>query len=77
MTKVAIIKERAGDTFVSMYLPVLLWIDEDVTVCFQLVESNSKEKLQQCIGYWNDLADFEVIPVIDSQTRRNKFLQPH
>jgi hypothetical protein len=42
------------------------WINEPVTVCYQVMESDSVEKLQQWISHWNDLADFEIIPVITS-----------
>ena len=50
------------------------WINEDVTVCFQLMESNTKERLQEWIGYWNDLADFEIIPIISSAEAKKKML---
>jgi len=48
------------------------WIDEQVSVCFQVMESDTKEKLQQWIDQWNDLADFEIIPVITSAEAKGK-----
>ncbi|MBL0739909.1 DUF3303 domain-containing protein [Chryseolinea lacunae] len=48
------------------------WINEDVTVCFQVMESESLEKLQEWIGHWNDLADFEIVPVITSAQAKAK-----
>ena len=48
------------------------WIDEQVSVCFQVMESDTKEKLQQWIDQWNDLADFEIIPVITSVEAKEK-----
>ena len=42
------------------------WIDEHVTVCYQVMESPSREKLNEWISKWSDLVDFEVIPVITS-----------
>ena len=42
------------------------WINETVTVCYQVMESESPEKIQEWISQWNDLVDFEVIPVITS-----------
>ena len=51
------------------------WISEDVTVCYQLMESDTVEKLQQWIRHWNDLVDFEIILVISSAEARKKVLQ--
>ena len=50
------------------------WINEPVTVCYQLMESSSEEKLQEWISHWNDLADFEVVPVISSAEARAKVM---
>ena len=51
------------------------WISEDVTVCYQLMESSTKEKLQQWIEHWKDLVDFKIIPVISSAEAKKKVLQ--
>ena len=48
------------------------WIDENVTVCYQLMESDAAEKIHTWIENWNDLADFEVIPVITSTEAKAK-----
>lgn len=48
------------------------WINTDVTVCYQLMESDSEEKLQEWIRCWSDLVDFEIVPVISSATARGK-----
>ena len=48
------------------------WIDENVTICYQLMESDTAEKIHMWIGHWNDLAAFEVIPVITSSEARAK-----
>ena len=48
------------------------WINEDVNICYQVMESDSEEKLKQWISHWNDLADFEVIPVITSAQAKEK-----
>lgn len=50
------------------------WINEEVSTCYQLMESPSLEKLQEWIRNWNDLVDFEVIPVISSAEARQKVL---
>ena len=48
------------------------WIDEHVSICYQVMESSSEEKLQEWISHWNDLADFEIIPVITSAEAKAK-----
>ena len=48
------------------------WIDESVSICFQLMESDSESKIHQWINQWNDLADFEIIPVISSADAKTK-----
>lgn len=48
------------------------WIDSEVSICFQLMETNSAEKIHEWINCWNDLADFEVIPVISSAEAKAK-----
>jgi Protein of unknown function (DUF3303) len=50
------------------------WIDEHVSTCYQLMESDSIESIHQWIGRWSDLADFEVIPVISSTAAKAKAL---
>ena len=42
------------------------WINEQISICYQVMESDSREKIDEWISYWNDLTDFEVIPVINS-----------
>jgi hypothetical protein len=51
------------------------WINEDVTICYQLMESSKKELLDEWIGHWNDLAEFEICPVISSADAKRKVLQ--
>lgn len=48
------------------------WINEDVTVCYQVMESDSIDKLHEWISNWNDIVDFQVIPVISSAEARNR-----
>ena len=42
------------------------WINNDVTVCYQLMEAASAEKISEWTENWKDLVDFEVVPVISS-----------
>ena len=48
------------------------WINEDITICFQVMESDSIDKLHEWISNWNDLVDFEVIPVISSAEAKKR-----
>ena len=42
------------------------WVTPDMTTCYQLMECESRDVLDQWITRWKDLTDFEVIPVITS-----------
>jgi Protein of unknown function (DUF3303) len=48
------------------------WIDETVTTCYQVMESDSTDKINEWISHWSDLADFEVIPVLTSAQAKEK-----
>ncbi len=48
------------------------WIDHAVSICYQVMESDAPEKIHQWISNWDDLADFEVIPVLTSAEAREK-----
>jgi hypothetical protein len=48
------------------------WINEPINICYQVLETDSSEKIDQWIGYWNDFADFEVVPVINSSAAKAK-----
>ncbi len=50
------------------------WTNEQVSTCYQLMDSDSIESIYQWIGQWSDLADFEVIPVISSAAAKAKTL---
>ena len=48
------------------------WINESITICYQLMESESPEKLMLWVYQWKDLADFEVVTVINSDQAKEK-----
>ncbi len=48
------------------------WVDEKLDRCFQLMETDDRALLDEWIGRWNDLAEFEVYPVISSQEAAEK-----
>lgn len=43
------------------------WVDPKFLRCFQLMETDDRNLIDQWITNWNDLVDFEVFPVITSQ----------
>jgi Protein of unknown function (DUF3303) len=42
------------------------WITSDMTKCYQIMECEDRRLLEQWMGRWRDLVDFEVVPVITS-----------
>jgi hypothetical protein len=43
------------------------WVDAKQMRCFQLMEAPGVESLQPWITHWQDLVEFEVVPVLTSQ----------
>jgi hypothetical protein len=50
-----------GLTYVSS------WVDENLTTCYQLMETADRTLLDEWIRNWKDLVEFEVHPVISSR----------
>lgn len=42
------------------------WVDQNLNVCYQLMETDDRELLNQWLERWEDLVEFEVVPVITS-----------
>ena len=42
------------------------WVDPEGLRCFQVMEASHPELLNAWIERWNDLVDFELIPVVSS-----------
>lgn len=40
------------------------WIDPIAGRCFQIMEAPSTEMLNTWVGRWDDLVDFEIVPVV-------------
>jgi len=55
-----------GLTYVSS------WVDHKLERCYQLMETDNPSLLDEWIECWNDLADFEVSPVMTSQDAAEK-----
>jgi hypothetical protein len=39
------------------------WVDSDFTMCFQLMKTDDINLFAEWIAHWNDLVEFQVIPV--------------
>ncbi len=42
------------------------WVTTDLATCYQLMECEDRQLLEQWMTRWRDLVDFEVLPVITS-----------
>ena len=42
------------------------WVDERLERCFQLMETDNPQLLAEWIAQWDDVIEFEVVPVITS-----------
>ncbi len=42
------------------------WIDPARARCFQIMEAPHAESLNPWVSRWDDLVEFEIIPVVDS-----------
>ena len=45
---------------------VASWVTEDLRRCFQIMESDDPSLLAEWMARWEDLVEFEVIPVVTS-----------
>ncbi len=43
------------------------WVDEPMRRCFQLMEADRRELLDEWMARWSDLVDFEVHEVVPSK----------
>lgn len=43
------------------------WTTEDLTTCYQLMETSDRSLLDEWMRHWQDLVEFEIRPVITSQ----------
>jgi hypothetical protein len=46
------------------------WVDPTFERCFQLMETDDARALQRWIAQWNDLVEFEVVPVVPAKETR-------
>ncbi len=43
------------------------WIEVNFHRCFQLMECENLQRFQDWVIHWNDLMDFEIVPVLPSK----------
>jgi len=43
------------------------WTSRSLDRCFQLMETNDARLFDEWIAHWEDLVDFEIIPVLTSK----------
>lgn len=49
------------------------WIAEDGSACYQVMQAESRDALENWMVRWEDLVDFEVIPVITSGEAASRY----
>ena len=53
---------------------VASWVDEDLRVCYQLMETDDPSLFDEWFARWSDLGEIEVVPVIDSAETARRVL---
>jgi hypothetical protein len=43
------------------------WIDDQRWICYQVMETDDPQKLEEWMEHWRDLIEFEAYPVITSR----------
>lgn len=51
------------------------WVEADCNRCFQLMECDDASLFQTWIVQWQDLIDFEIVPVVESK-QTTKVIEP-
>ena len=69
---------RRADQLGRMLPPGLIYIDSWVSVgldrCYQLMRCNDESKFREWIEKWEDLVEFEIVPVMTSSEAHEKVL---
>lgn len=51
------------------------WVDASLDRCFQLVECEDARLIQRWIAKWDDLIDFDVVPVVSSDEAKHTVVE--
>ena len=46
------------------------WVTSDLVRCYQVMETERRDLLDQWIAFWSDVVEFEVFPVVTSAEAR-------
>ena len=46
------------------------WVNKELGICYQLMETSDFQLFSIWTGHWNDLAEFDIVPVDDSSQGR-------
>ena len=52
------------------------WVTTDFERCFQVMDCDDRTLLDQWLANWNDIVEFEVIPIITSE-KATAAIAPH
>lgn len=52
------------------------WVATDFNRCFQLMETEDPTLLSKWTAHWEDLVEFEIIPVVSSEEAKKAILKP-
>jgi len=42
------------------------WVAKDLSICYQLMETNDATLFDEWFAAWSDLVDFDLVPVVSS-----------
>jgi len=45
---------------------VMSWVTPDLATCYQVMECDDARLIDDWTAHWNDIVDFEIIPVVTS-----------
>jgi hypothetical protein len=48
------------------------WVDVEFARCFQIMATADRRLLDQWIGHWSDIVEFDVVPVMPSREAAEK-----
>ena len=51
------------------------WTEENFDRCFQLMECDEPHLFEEWISHWEDLVEFEIVPVVSSKEAADSITQ--